>query len=335
MAGGATIYDVAKRAQVSISTVSLALNSPSRLKSTTLVRVMGAIDELGFVPKTEAVTRARRGVGRIGVIAPFTSFPSFGRRLNGVLSAVSGEPFEVVAFDQESAATSRLETLPLTRRVDGLLVMSIPVGREIADRLMAQDVATVLVELSHPQFTSITIDNEAGGRMVAELLAQRGHERVAFVGHAQTVHDYVSQSEARLQGFRTGLAAAGIALEAGDARRVEHSFAAAQAAATDLLTGDAPPTAIFAYDDMLAGGVIAAARAQGVAIGADLAVVGFDDSDLAEALGLTSVSQPLEESGRLATQALMAQLADPGRPVQHTSLSLRLVERTSTARHDG
>src|SRR5436190_15821300 len=74
MPSRATIYDVATRAGVSISTVSLALNAPTRVKPQTLERVLAAADELSFVPKTEAVSRARRGVGRIGVIAPFTSY---------------------------------------------------------------------------------------------------------------------------------------------------------------------------------------------------------------------------------------------------------------------
>ena len=75
-----TIYDVAAEAGVSISTVSLALNNPGRVAAATLARIMEAIDKLGYVPKTEAVTLARRGVRRIGVIGPFTSYPSFARR---------------------------------------------------------------------------------------------------------------------------------------------------------------------------------------------------------------------------------------------------------------
>src|SRR5438045_3994732 len=75
---------------VSIGTVSLALNSPTRVRPETLERINEAIDELSFVPKAEAVVRARRGVGRVGVIAPFGTYPSFGRRLNGVLAALRG-----------------------------------------------------------------------------------------------------------------------------------------------------------------------------------------------------------------------------------------------------
>ena len=106
MANKVTIYDVATAAGVSISTVSLALNTPERVSAATRDKVLVAADELGFVPKADAVTRARRGVGRIGVIAPFSSYPSFARRLNGVFSALREEALEVVVFDQQSAATA-------------------------------------------------------------------------------------------------------------------------------------------------------------------------------------------------------------------------------------
>jgi DNA-binding LacI/PurR family transcriptional regulator len=194
----ATIYDVAERAGVSISTVSLALNAPRRVKAETLERVLAAIDELKFVPKSEAVTRARRGVGRLGVIAPFTTYPSFARRLNGVLRATGDQSYEVVVYDQESAATSTLASLPLTQRLDGLIVMSIPFGDEIADRLVDQNIGTVLVELERPGFSSVTIDDVAGGRMAAKLLLDRGHSRFGFLGERQhDSHGYLLQSNAR------------------------------------------------------------------------------------------------------------------------------------------
>lgn len=330
MSGGPTIYDVATRAGVSISTVSLALNSPARVQQTTLERVMDAVDALGFVPKTEAVTRARRGVGRIGVIAPFTSHASFAERLNGVLLASRGQNMEIVVYDQESAATSRLVSLPLTRRVDGLIVMSIPFSEQVAQRLLEQGVVTVLVELQHPEFSGVVIDDAAGGRMVADHLVARRHTHCGFIGQAQRVHDYVSQSAARLEGFRTGLAAAGIELSEADVVTVDHSIDAASDAARELLQADDRPTAVFAHDDVLASGVLHAARSLGLDVPGDVAVVGFDDSDVAKPLGLTSVRQPLIESGEVAMQMLLGHLANPRRSVQVTSLSLTLVQRATT-----
>ena len=326
-----TIYDVATRAGVSISTVSLAFNAPARVNATTLERIMSAVDELGYVPKMEAVTRARRGVGRIGVIAPFTAHATFAQRLNGVLRAAAGERFEVVVYDQESAATSRLATLPLTRRVDGLIVMSVPFTEEVARRLVDQRVTTVLVELQHPRFSSVVIDDVAGGRLVADHLVERGrHGRFGFIGQVQRLPDQLLQSGARLDGFRRQLEAHGFALDDRDVRLADHSIDAACAATRELLERGDRPTAIFAHDDLLASGVLRAARELGIGVPGDLAVVGFDDGDIAAPLGLTSVHQPLEESGEIATQMLLAQLESPTRSAQVTSLSLTLVERETS-----
>src|SRR5436190_14212219 len=327
----ATIYDVAERAGVSISTVSLALNAPRRVKAETLERVLAAIDELKFVPKSEAVTRARRGVGRLGVIAPFTTYPSFARRLNGVLRATGDQSYEVAVYDQESAATLTLASLPLTQRLDGLIVMSIPFGDEIADRLVDQNIGTVLVELERPGFSSVTIDDGAGGRMAAKLLLDRGHSRFGFLGERQhDSHGYLLQSNARLNGFRDHLAAAGVELRETYVRRVDHSIAAAGAAADDLLALSEPPTAIFAHDDILAAAILRTARKRGLRIPDDLTVIGFDDSDIADQLGLTSIREPLEESGQIATETLLGELSNPNRSRQHITLRLSLVERETT-----
>lgn len=324
----ATIYDVAERAGVSRSTVSLALNAPARVKPETLARVLAAIDDLKFVPKSEAVSRARRGVGRIGVIAPFTTYPSFARRLNGVLQATRGHSCEVVVYDEESAARATLATLPLTQRLDGLIVMSIPFGDDIAERLAEQNVSAVLVELERPGFSSVTIDDVAGGRMAAKLLLQRGHKRFAFLGERHDSNDsYVLQSDARLNGFREELAAAGIELPETHVHLVHHTVSSAAAATEELLALDRPPTAIFAHDDMLASAALRTARAHGLKVPEDLAIVGFDDSDIAELLGLTSIRQPLEESGHVATETLLGELANPNRSLQHITLKLTLVER--------
>jgi DNA-binding LacI/PurR family transcriptional regulator len=326
----ATIYDVAERAGVSISTVSLALNTPRRVKPQTLERVLTAIDELNFVPKTEAVARARRGIGRIGVIAPFTTYPTFARRLNGIFRGARDQSCEIVVYDQESAATSTLASLPLTGRLDGLVVMSLPFSDEVAQRLLDQRITTVLVEVERSGFSSVTIDDTAGGRMAADLFVARGHERFGFIGEAQRSHDYVSQSEARLAGFREALGRHGRELPDANVRLVEHSLAAASGAAVELLDALEAPDAIFAHDDFLASAVLNVAGKRGLKVPEDLAVIGFDDSDIAEHLGLTSVRQPLEESGELAFETLRAQLANPSRSLQHIMLKLSLVERETT-----
>jgi LacI family transcriptional regulator, galactose operon repressor len=97
-----------------------------------------------------------------------------------------------------------------------------------------------------------------------------------------------------------------------------------------LLAGPEPPTAIFASSDLLAAGALRAARDLGLAVPGDCAIVGFDDSDLAEPLDLTTVHQPLEESGQIATEILLAELEHPRRSARQTTLSVSLVERATT-----
>jgi LacI family transcriptional regulator len=319
-----TIHDVAKRAEVSVSTVSLTLNHPDRVREATRAKVLHAIHELDFVPKVEAVIRSRRGVGRIGVIAPFSSFTSFAQRLNGVLAVASKAGLDVVIYDQESAAESRLATLPLTRRVDGLIVMSLPFSEQVAGRLVDQGVPTVLIELGRPGFSSVSVDNVAGGRMAAELFVSHGHERFAYIGHAQAI-DYVSESRLRSKGFSDALPVDP------QVRLVAHSYAAARAASLELLSTRSRPTAVFAYSDLLAGGVLKAARELGMRVPGDVEVIGFDDSQLAESIGLTSVRQPLKESGEIAAELLLARISNPSTSIRTVTLELIMVERESTA----
>ena len=333
MSASPTIYDVAAKAGVSISTVSLALNAPSRVRGETLERIHDAIDDLDFVPKTEAVTRARRGVGRIGVIAPFTTYPSFSRRLNGVLSALRGRNYEAVVYDHEGAATSLLASLPLSRRLDGLIVMSLPLSEQVSERLNDRHLTTVLVELERPGFSAVAIDNSAGSSMVAELLVRKGHARFGFVGEGGTKphpHDRILQAEARMLGFRAALEQHGCELPDANVRLVGRDLASATRAAGDLLDDEQRPTAIFAHDDLFASGVLGAARRRKIQVPDELAVVGFDDSELAEHLELTSVRQPFEESGQVATEMLLAQLRDPKRSLQEVTLKLTLIERATT-----
>lgn len=316
-----TIYDVAFEAGVSISTVSLALNNPSRVAAGTLARIMAAVDKLGFVPKTEAVARARRGVRRIGVIAPFTSYPSFALRLNGILRQAMSAHFEVVVFDQQSAATSRLVSLPVTGRVDGFIVMSLPFSDDVARRMKAKHVPVVLVEFERPGFNCVLIDDVAGGRLAGKLVVAHGHERVGFLGAIQRVA-YRSQSQLRLEGFRDALP------REPESRLVEEDFDSARAAARELFAEGI--TAIFAHDDFLASAALRAARDLSLGVPTDVEIIGFDDGKLAEAIGLTTVRQPLEESGEVATQLLLAQIDDPGRSVRNVTLELSLIERDTT-----
>jgi LacI family transcriptional regulator len=324
-----TVYDVAETAGVSIATVSRVLNSPEKVNAATRTRVMAAIDRLGFVPKAEAAARARKGHGRIGVLAPFFTLPSFVERLRGVANALDDSPYELAIYNVDSSARrdGYLTSLPLTRRLDGLIVMALPFDQAAARRLLDHHLETVLVELSQEPFSSIRIDDRAGGQMAAEYLLQNGHRRCAFVGDSDVPDYAIHTSDWRLEGYREALAASGVVMPGEYVALAPHSRENARLMAHRLFDLSEPPTAIFAASDNQALGVLKAARERSLSVPRELAVIGFDDVDIADFIGLTTIHQPLEESGRVAVDLLLARVADPSRPPQRIRLPLTLVQR--------
>jgi DNA-binding LacI/PurR family transcriptional regulator len=326
-----TIYDVAKRARVSITTVSRMLNAPDKVNPETRDRILKAIDALGFVPKAEARARALRQTGRIGVITPFFTAPSFVQRLRGIAAALNKENYELVIYTVDSAEHLRnyLSSLPLTGNLDGLIIMSLPVGEAEARRLLDHHIPTTLIEYPHDELSSVEIDDVHGGKIAAEYLLKKGHRRLAFLGDTDLPEYTIHPVSQRLQGFRQALEEASVPLPDEFVRLAPYTQEQTRLVAGQLLGLPQPPTAIFASTDFQAIGVLKAARQLGVKVPEQLAVVGFDDLDMAEYVDLTTVRQHLDESGRLAVEILLAHIADPSRPVRHVNLPLTLIERES------
>ena len=324
-----TVYDVAESAKVSIATVSRALNSPEKVNEATRARVLAAIDRLGYVPKAEAAARARKDHGRIGVLAPFLTYPSFVQRLRGVATALCDSPYELVVYYVDSLARLEgyLASLTVTRRLDGLILMALPMSAGGAHRLLSAGIEAVLVEHASQNLNSIEIDDVAGGRLAAEHLLSLGHRRLGFIGDAELPDYAIRNSERRLMGYRAEIENAGYALPEAYVGLAAHGLEPARKQAHRLLALPEPPTAIFAHSDTQAMGILKAARERSLNVPRDLAVIGFDDVDIADFVGLTTIHQPLEESGRVAVDLLLARLANPSRPPQHITLPLTLVRR--------
>ena len=330
-----TIYDVSKRAGVSIATVSRVLNSPDQVNQETRARVLMAIDELGFVPKFEALTRARKGIGRIGVLTPFFTSDSFVDRLRGVVAALGGLPYEPVIYDVASAAQrdGYLANLALTHRVDGLIVIGLPFDDTTTRRLLKHQMAIVQIVPTRPStspaIASIVHDDAEGGRIAAEYLLGRGHRRIGFIGDKDVPEFTVHTSDQKLDRFRQTLALAGVALPDAYVGLTAFGTEFARQAARLLLDLAQPPTAIFASSDTQAIGVISAARERGMNVPGDVAVMGFDDIEVAEFIDLTTIRQQLKESGRIAVELLLAQLAKDSQAAQQVDLPFTLMQRAS------
>lgn len=324
-----TIYDVAKRAGVSITTVSRMLNAPDKVNSITREKVLKAIDVLGFVPKAEARARAMQHTGRIGVISPFFTAPSFMQRLRGIAKTLSPENYELVVYtvDSNDHLQGYLSNLPLTGNLDGLIILSLAVDDTQVRRLIDHGLPTILIEYPHPKLNCVEIDDVEGGYMATTYLLGKGHRRIAFLGDTDLPEYSIHPVGLRLSGFRRALKEAQIKVPDTFVRLAPYSQEQTRKVAEELLNLTEPPSAIFAATDFQALGVLKAARLLGFKVPEQLAVIGFDDLDMAEYADLTTISQHLDESGRLAVEILLTQIKSPSRPPRHVKLPLTLIER--------
>jgi LacI family transcriptional regulator len=327
-----TIYDVADRAGVSIATVSRVLNTPHQVNEAKRLKVFAAIDHLGYTPSAEASARARKAVGRIGILTPFFTLPSFVQRMRGVSSALIDLRYELVVYPVDSLEKldGYLAVLPTSKRLDGLIIVSMPVDGAASERLVKSNLETVLIESTSDSLSSIQIDDRAGGAMAARHLVKKGHTRVAYFGDEDYLDYCVHPGELRLAGYREELAKQGIDLPERYVKLTSVTQNEPNGLIREMLTSPEPPTAIFASTDALAMQVLKTARKMRIRIPDDLALIGFDDLDMAEYLDLTTIRQQLDESGRAAVELLMTRLNDPSRPVHHINFQLKLVERETT-----
>lgn len=317
-----TLRDVATRAGVSVATASNALTKPGRVAADTRRRVLEAADWLGYEPLTTGA--ARSGTQRIGVIAPFTTYSSYSERLKGILSVLGADSIEAIVFDHPSASRSpspRLASLPFSGNLDGLIIMGIPVDADLAARLTERALPTVLIDTHHPLLTSIVLDEAYGAGAAADHLVEQGFTRFAYVTEGQVSKDYVSQGRKRLAGFTRALTAHGhsedhltlVTARSGDVRSGAAAVGPLMEKARSHRVG------VLAGHDTLAAGVLAGLRESGIDVPGRVGVVGWDGGDIVQALGLTTVRQPLRESGSLGARRLIALLHEES-PVERVGL---------------
>lgn len=324
-----TIYDVARQSQLSIATVSRVLNSPNQVKRETRERVLKAIDELGFIPKAEARARAMRGTRRIGVLTPFFTAPSFVERLKGIAYALGKTNYELIVYTVHSIdnTSAFLASIALSDSVDGLIILSLPFTDNDAKRLVEHKVVTVVVEYEQEYFSSVDIDNTAGGEMAGKYLLEKGHRKVGFIGEIFPPEYAIRPALARLNGMQKVLAEADIHIPEKYIQPASIDPESTQQAANKLLSLPDRPTAIFAAADYQAMVLMKMAADRGLKVPQDLAVLGFDGLEYTEFMGLTTIDQSLVDSGRIAAELLLTQLTDASRSVRHIKLPLTLIER--------
>ncbi|MCT2583400.1 LacI family DNA-binding transcriptional regulator [Actinophytocola gossypii] len=332
--------DVAARAGVSVGTVSNVLNHPHLVSEDTLRRVRAAIAELGFV-RNETARQLRAGRSRtIAYVVMDAANPFFNDVARGVEDAARAEGIAVYLCNSNQDADREREYLERLReqRVQGVLITPIdPTGRLLAE-MPGGGMPVVLVDChsTDPTCCSVAVDDELGGELAVAHLLATGHERVAFVGGPLSVPQVVERHRGALRALaKAGRPADALVTLETDALQVAEGRRAGERLAA--LPEAIRPTAAFCANDLLALGVLQAMTRLGRSVPADLAVVGYDDIEFAEAAAvpLTSVRQPRELLGRTAAQLLFEESADePGHVHQQVRFRPELVVRASTGRRE-
>jgi DNA-binding LacI/PurR family transcriptional regulator len=304
------------------------LNDSAGVSNATRQRVRAVMDELGYRPSTTARNLSLGRTQTLGVIAPFFTSPSVVERLRGIDDVVGASAYDLTLFNIETREQRRVAVrrFAAPSRVDGVIVISLPLTAAEVRALHRDGVPAVLIDVAQAMLPHIAIDDVGGGALAARHLLDAGHRRVAFIGDVKDETFGFASSERRLQGFRSALRAGGATLPAGYVKRGPFGRESAGRLTRQLLGLRERPTAVFAASDVQAFGVLDAAARVGLTVPDDLSVIGFDDIELASAIGLTTVRQPLRESGRLGARLLLSAL-DGGGAVPTALPELTVVER--------
>ncbi|MFZ7086861.1 LacI family DNA-binding transcriptional regulator [Curtobacterium sp. RRHDQ10] len=329
-----SVREVAALAGVSLGTVSNVLNRPDKVAPTTVARVQAAIAELGFV-RNDFARQLRAGrSSTVGLVVLDGGNPFFTDVARGAEDAAMTKGLAVLVGNSDESVERERTYIDLfeERRVAGLLIS--PAGDDLSrlERLRDHGTAVVLVDrrADVEQFPSVSVDDLAGGRLAAGHLLDIGRRRIAFVGGPFSIRQIADRHRGALEAVR----AAGASLEVIETTSLSVLEGRRIGEEIQRRSPADRPDAVFAANDLVAVGLEQAFIMRGsVTVPGEIALIGYDDIDFAEAtvVPLTSISQPSREIGSRAIELLLRQIelgADA--PTEHVEFQPELVVRAST-----
>ena len=320
----ASIRDVALRANVSAATVSRAFAAPDLVRQETLERVLAVAEELHYRPSRAARSLTTGKTGNIGVIVPDLGNPFFPAILKGSQARAREADYAVFLADSDESPRLEIELVrAMARQVDGVVICSSRLSEAQLQQLR-RDTTLVLLNRRVRGASDVLLDSAGGMRQAVEHLVALGHRRISFIsGPAGSW-----SNRERRRGLRAG--ARGRSLDVIEFGPFAPSFEAGQHAADLAVAADV--TAVIAYNDLMALGVLSRLADRGVSVPDEISVVGFDNISMAgmSTPALTTVALPLEQAGRVAIELLLEQLAHPGAGTHEESLPAQLIVRPST-----
>lgn len=302
----ATIRDVARRAQVSVATVSRALNGFENVSQDARGRVADAVRELGYVPHAGARSLSLARTNAVGVVLPDLHGEFFSEIVRGMDREASRRGYLLLLSNLHARAEqASLALRAMHGRVDGLIVMAPHLSEDDLAAALPRGVPSILINTrdGSGHRPAIHLDNAAGVHAVVEHLVALGRKRLVHIAGPKGNVD----ADERAAAFQEACAAHGVECET---VRGDFEEESGTDAVLKLLAAERPFDAIFAANDNMAIGALIALRAQGVDVPGEVAVAGFDDIPLARHVGLTTVSVHIDELGERALGRLLAAIAE-------------------------
>jgi LacI family transcriptional regulator len=331
-----SIRDVAKRANVSIATVSRTVNRIATVDPELAKRVWKAVEEVGYVPNPQARTLVSGRSRILGLIVSEITNPFFPELVQEFENLAVAQGYEVMvgSTSYDPARTESLIRRMLQRSVDGVAVMTFGIEEDLVKKLVESEFPLVFVDAGPklPNIRVLKVDYGEGIREAVQHLAALGHRAIAFISGPLRLRSALARRDA----FQSSMAELGLKVPAGHIVEGDHTMEGGMAAIEGLVSHAQLPTAVVCSNDMTAIGVLRAAYMEGLRVPQDLSVIGLDDIDFAEFTlpPMTTIRLSRADLARAAFEALRQQAEDPNAPnLQREFLvSTSLVVRGSTAK---
>ncbi len=328
-----SIYDIAKRAKVSPSTVSRALDDHPYIRAETKKRIQELAKEMDYVPSTVAKSLAANKTWTIGMVLAAISDPFMGRVVEGMERVAVEAGFNVFISTSQNDRQQEIAAIKMLqkRRVDGIIVIASHLFYQYPQFFGRSKIPIVIINEQKPGETMhfVTVDDVHAAQLAVEHVLALGHCRIGYVG----VTNRPKSNQYRLKGYQDALEAAGIASDPAlifTSHTIEDHVKIGEASLEPLLAAGA--TAVFCYNDTTAMGLLAACYKRGVSVPDNLSIIGFDDIDMAAYTipPLTTIRQPRFELGQRAMHMMLDLLA--GQQPENQMVPGELVVRQTTAK---
>lgn len=329
-----TIYDVAKKAGYSIATVSKVINNTGSMRLSTRRKILKVMEELNYSPNIMASALTGKSTETLGLIVPDISNPFFSEIARTIEDQAHERGLSVIMCSTDEKKEKERKYLELLKRkhVDGFIIASSFHDKQILHDLKKTGVPIIMLTQHDPALgvTSVSVDDFAGGYEAASHLLSLEHKNIAVIAENRP------SSRMRIYGYQEALESYGLTFDRENIIYTVASIANGKEIIEKISAMAKTPTAIFAFNDLLAIGLMQGARERGIAIPEELSIIGFDDTVLAAAASpmLTTIAQPIDEMGKKVVDILFEYIDSGNQSNERILFKPKLMVRETTSNID-